>query len=235
VSKICISSLLFLLCFGACQGRAQTDVAASVYGAFNSSAVSGKHTQQVTTISPSSAAGVLLEFRHISNPLVGYEFTYSFNRANQAYSKVTPTPPCPAIGALCGPITTRAAVPANAHEFTADWVASLKFASFRPFVLAGGGLLVTVPGTGSVPAVVTICDRSGSPCSSGTTSIPTSTHVTGVFVYGAGLDWSLLPHIGLRFQYRGNVYKAPELAEVFSSASSFTHNAEPVAGVFFRF
>jgi hypothetical protein len=56
----------------------------------------------------------------------------------------------------------------------------------------------------------------------------------GVFVYGGGLDWGLLPHIGLRFQYRGNVYSAPALTTVFTSSGAFVHNAEPVVGIYFK-
>lgn len=222
--------LLFLFGFGALQAPAQTDVAASVYGAFNSSTSANGTTQ-----SPSNAAGVLLELRHISNPLLGYEFTYSWNGANQNYSSFFPFPPCPIIESPCGPLRAAATVPANAHEFTADWVGSLKFDGFRPFVLAGAGVIVTAPRASSVTTTTTICDPSGSPCSASTTSTATSTHVSGVFVYGAGLDWNLLPHLGLRFQYRGNVYKAPDLARSFFSTGNFLNNSEPVVGAFFQF
>ena len=88
----------------------------------------------------------MIELRHISNPIVGYEATYSFNRANQEYSPgaaytcpVGVTPPC-------SPPPTQ--VGANAHEITADWVASVKFVNLRPFALAGVGLLLDVPGGG---------------------------------------------------------------------------------------
>lgn len=186
--------------------RAQTDVAASLYGAF-SQATSGNNTMQ----SPSNAAGGLLELRHIDNPLIGYEVTYSFNRANQTYSSNAPL-------SIVGASGT---VPANAHEVTADWIVSLKMASWRPFALAGGGILFNVPTSGQF--------------TTSTGSAATSTSYQGVFVYGAGVDWSLLPHLGLRFQYRGNLYKAPNLTKLFTSTGAFTHTAEPMIGVFFRF
>ena len=47
-----------------------------------------------TTQSPSNAAGGLLEVRHIAHPWLGYEGTYSFNRANQTYV-VTHLRSCP--------------------------------------------------------------------------------------------------------------------------------------------
>jgi opacity protein-like surface antigen len=105
-------------------------------------------------------------------------------------------------------------VPANAHEVTADWIVSFGVANLRPFVLGGGGVLFDVPSY---------------------SSSSTSTTTRGVFVYGAGLDWGLLPHLGLRVQYRGNLYKAPDLTKLYTSTSAFTHTAEPMIGAYFRF
>ncbi|MFP5277057.1 MAG: hypothetical protein ACLGPM_08070 [Acidobacteriota bacterium] len=72
-SKLSIGMLLLAgLGFVCPMSRAQTDMAASIYGAFNG-ATNGNGIQQ----SPSNSAGILLELRHISNPLVGYEATQS--------------------------------------------------------------------------------------------------------------------------------------------------------------
>jgi len=183
-----------------------TDVAVSLYGAFNG-ATNGNGTVQ----SPANAAGGLIEVRHIVNPIIGYEGTYSVNRANQTYTSqnqacpVNALPPCPS-----SPV---AAVSADAHEVTGNWVASLKIANLRPFALAGGGLLFNEP-------------------SGNQTNTTSSTK--GVFDYGAGLDWGLLPHLGLRFQYRGNLYKAPDLTHLYTSTGAFTHTSEPMIGVYFR-
>jgi len=184
----------------------KTDVAVSLYGAFN-----GTTNGNGTTQSPSNAAGGLIEVRHIVNPIIGYEGTYSFNRANQTYSSynqacpVDVTPPC-----ASSPV---AAVSADAHEVTGNWVASVKFANLRPFALAGGGLLFN--------------QSSGSQTN-------TTSSTKGVFDYGAGLDWRVLPHLGLRFQFRGNLYKAPDLTKLYTSTGAFTHTSEPMIGVYFR-
>jgi opacity protein-like surface antigen len=228
------SHLLFLsaiaLSISALGLHAQTDVSASVYGAFSSST-----TANDTLESPSNQAGAQFALRHIWNPLAGVEATYSYNRANQAYTSSF-TPPCQVGGiGLCGPTTTTAAIPANAHETTGDWVASLKLANLRPFALAGGGVLLNVPATGTVTATQVSCAINDPLCSETTTTITTATQTKAVFVYGAGLDWTALPHLGLRFQYRGNLYKAPDLATVFASTNTFTHNSEPMLGAFFRF
>lgn len=196
--------------------HAQTDVAASLYGAFNQTAT-GNNTVQ----SPSNAAGALFEVRHIANPLVGYEATYSINRANQTYSNSSVA--CPVLAPQCDQVY--GAVSANAHEVTGDWLVSAKLANLRPFALAGGGVLFNEPQNGRYTGA-----RVPTP-----SSLTTNSSTKAVFVYGAGLDWTLLPHLGLRLQYRGNLYKAPALTNAFTSTGAFTRTSEPMIGAFFRF
>lgn len=179
----------------------ETDVSASVYGAFSQATTGNGITE-----SPSNSAGGMLELRHIDNPLVGYEATYSFNRANQDYSAGA----CSGLGDCISSVP----VSANAHEITGDWVVSIHAANLRPFALAGLGVLLNQPVSGQ---------------------FQTTTSTQAVYVYGAGLDWGLLPHLGLRFQYRGNVYKAPDVTTAFSSTGAFTHTAEPMIGAYLRF
>jgi len=183
----------------------QTTVALSGYGAFSGS-TNGNGTIQ----SPSNAAGAMVELRHISNPLIGYEATYSWNRANQAYRAGSYV--CPVSNPSCPP-PDPVSVPANAHEITADWVVSVHALNVRPFALAGVGVLLNQPASGT----------------------NTTTSTKAVFVYGAGLDWGVLPHLGLRLQYRGNLYKAPDLTSLYTSTDKFTHTAEPMIGAYFRF
>jgi opacity protein-like surface antigen len=220
--------VLFSIVLLGCGSRtwAQTDVAVSVLGAFNQS-TSGSVINQ----SPSNQAGFLIEARHIRNPLVGYEVTYAYNRANQSYTNNSVV--CSGVNGCFGP--TSAIVPANAHEFTADWVASFKVLTLRPFVLAGGGALINVPVSGTLLSTTYGCNLLV--CVTNTTSTPTPTQseIKASFIYGAGVDWTVLPHLGLRFQYRGRVYKAPDLATAFSSTGNFTSTSEPVIGAFFRF
>jgi opacity protein-like surface antigen len=202
---------------------AQTDVALSLYGAFT-----GTTNANGVTQSPANAAGGLLEVRHIVHPWMGFEGTYAFNRANQAYSGLFYPPVTSCIAGSCGPATEIAAVSANAHEVTGDWVASLKVGNLRPFALAGGGILFDAP-SGQIlqsGSVIMACGGTNPSC--------TNTTTKPVFVYGGGVDWGLLPHLGLRFQYRGNLYKAPALTTVFTSTGAFTHTAEPMIGVYFR-
>lgn len=203
IPKAFISTFAFLFLLCAATADAQTDVGLSLYGAF-----SQKTTGNGTVQSPANAAGGLIELRHISNPLIGYEATYSFNRANETYR---PQSAC-LVQPCSSPIPE--SVSANAHEISGDWIASVHLANLRPFALAGVGLLFDVP--------------AGSQAS-------TQTETKPVFVYGAGLDWGLIPHLGLRFQYRGNLYKAPDLTKLYTSTNTFTHTAEPMIGAYLRF
>jgi opacity protein-like surface antigen len=185
--------------------EAQTDVALSLYGAFHGT-TNGNGTIQ----SPANSAGGMIEVRHISNPLVGYEVTYSYNRDNQVYSPSAAVGTC-AVGVTCG---VPASVKANAHEVSADWIASVHIANLRPFGLAGVGLLFNQPTSGQTN---------------------TTSETKPVFVYGAGLDWGVFPHLGLRFQYRGNLYKSPDLTRLYTSTNAFTRTSEPMIGAYFRF
>lgn len=198
-------ALLALASSFAVSASAQTSVGLSLYGAFNG-ATTGNNTNQ----SPSNSAGGLIELRHIANPILGFEGTYSYNRANQHYSFENPPPgnPCPPTGC------TVASVKANAHELTLDWTPSVPIANLRPFGVLGIGLLLNVP--------------SGGLDIRGTSAKP-------VYVYGAGLDWGLLPHLGLRFQFRGNLYKAPDLDRLYTSTDAFTRTSEPMIGAYVSF
>ena len=203
--KNCYRAFLFLA--GVCMLGlsasvwAQSDVALSLYGA-----VSGRTNGNGTIESPANSAGGIIELRHISNPLVGYEATYSYNRGNETYK-----PDCG--GSTCTALTAQTEK-AAAHEVTADWLVSVHAANLRPFVLGGVGILFHQPDSNQ---------------------IDTDSSTKGVFVYGAGLDWGALPHLGFRFQYRGNLYKAPNLTRLYTSTDRCTLTAQPMIGAYFRF
>jgi opacity protein-like surface antigen len=202
--KLFLIALILLL--SGMLASAQTDVGLSLYGAF-----SGTTNASGVAVSPANSAGGMVEIRHLANPILGFEGTYSYNRANERYSSLLaitcPSPPNP-----CPP--SFANVRANAHEITVDWVPSVKVANFRPFGVLGIGALLNVPQTGQ-------------------TSVATKTSTKPVYVYGAGIDWGVLPHLGLRFQYRGNLYKTPDVTQLFTSADKFRHTAEPMIGIYF--
>lgn len=181
--------------------HAQTDVALSGFATFTSSST-GHGTQQT----PENSEGGMFELRHIVNPLVGYEFFYGFNPANQTY---TPAASC---GLVCGQPTLK--VNGKANMFGADWQVSITKGKIRPFVLGGIGLMITIPG--SNPYSVTTVARPD-------------------FIYGAGTDLSVNKHFGVRLQVRGNMTKAPGMSTVYPSTTQYTQIYEPMGGVFYRF
>jgi hypothetical protein len=191
--------------------QAQTDVALSGYRTIASS-TTGSGTKQT----PTDSEGGLFEWRHIANPLVGYEFEVTFNPANQSYIEPSSTPPtCFPTGstgtpASCQPLE----VSGKATQFGGTWIFSKKIGNVRPFALGGAGFIVTVPG--SSPYSVTTVMRPD-------------------FIYGGGVDWSFLAHFGLRLQVRGNMSKAPNLSDLFNSTTKYTQVYEPMGGVFYRF
>jgi hypothetical protein len=196
---------LFLLLFPNTEVCAQTDVALSLLGTFGSTTnYNMGHEHQNEDI----GVGGMFEFRHIWSPLVGYETTYSFNRANQVYRYAGVTP----IGVA--PETFSSTVSADAHEITGDWLFSAHAGKIRPFALAGMGVLINNPVSGQGDTTISI---------------------EPVYVYGGGADWRVASRMGLRFQYRGNVYKAPKITTAYGSNDAFTHTAEPMIGVFFEF
>jgi hypothetical protein len=198
-----IAFLFAIAALGVTAVQAQTDVAASFLGAYGSNSGGNGLVE-----SPSDSGGGLFELRHIVNPLVGFEGTYSYNRANEVYD---PDPVfCPVFSCIA---RSPAAVSANAHEVTGDWVVSLHLLNLRPFALAGVGLLVDIPSGGQAG---------------------TKTATEPLYDYGLGVDWGLLPHIGLRLQYRSVFYKAPDLTSLYPSSGAYTHTDEPTIGVYFR-
>lgn len=154
---------------------------------------------------PAIHAGGLVQLRHIRNPLVGYEVAYSYTGANLVYQAAASNAPF---------VAPPQPVSAAAHQITGDWVFSLRLLNLKPFALAGAGVVIDEPGGNQSEA---------------------STSTRAVYVYGAGLDIALIPHFGLRLQYRGNVNKAPDLSKVFTSTDRFIHTAEPMAGLYIRF
>jgi opacity protein-like surface antigen len=180
----------------------QTDIGASVYETFTS-AVTGMGTVQT----PTNALGGLVEVRHISNPLFGYEMAFSFNPADQAYA-----PKAGACALVCQNPPTK--ISGNAVEFSADYVASYKTGNVRPFVLGGLGVFITIPGA---------------------TPLGNNTSIRGAYIYGGGLDWAFSDHLGLRVQYRGNLYKAPNISSIYPATGQWTQSGEPMGGIFYRF
>jgi opacity protein-like surface antigen len=146
--------------------------------------------------------------------LVGYR--YHFNRwlsgeANYGFDRNTQRYFSP--GGL-------SRVQADVHAATADVVVNLPFTISRlsPYVLGGGGSLVFHP-TGNAGGFVA----------------GANTQAKGAFLYGAGANYTLTRHLSLRAEYRGYVYKDADFGIRALNTNSWTHTAQPSAGIVFRF
>jgi opacity protein-like surface antigen len=162
----------------------------------------------------SSGQGINRTTTNTGGVLVGYR--YHFNRwlageGNYGYDRDTQR--YFSVGGL-------SRVQSDVHTATADVVVNLPFAVSRlsPYVLGGGGSLVFHP-TGNAGGFVAGAD----------------TQAVGTFLYGVGANYALTKHWSLRAEYRGYVYKDVDFGIRALNTDSWTHTAEPSAGVVFRF
>ncbi len=221
---------LVLLASHSLAAHAQTDLSVSILGSLN-----GSVNNASSALRSIDEIGGNIALRHVRNALVGLEAGYSYYRSNQndSYLYYPPGNLCPA--PPCGPTQVQANVLADTHEITADWVLTLKLKNFRPFALAGAGLLIDQPATGTGIESLTTCDTSDPLCNTTTQSVSTPTQTKPVFNYGLGLDWRLRPQLGIRVQFRGNLNPTPVLLSGFPSTSTLMHSAQPMLGIFYRF
>ena len=112
--------------------------------------------------------------------------------------------------------STSARVQSNIHQITGSAVVKLPgFARIQPYALVGGGALIFDPTGGTF---------------AGATS-----QARGAFLYGGGADYAFTKHFSLRAEYRGFVYKAPNFNLASLNTNSWTHTAQPSAGIVYRF
>lgn len=156
---------------------------------------------------PSNAPGGMFELRHIQRPLIGYEVTFGYNNAD---AKLVPTKTnC---GYMCNNPPQNLA--SKGYLVGLDWVVSKKYGPLRPFALSGLGFFIDEPSN---------------------TLYPINDVVRIAYTYGGGVDWSLTRHLGLRAQFRGNLYSAPNLSVMYSSTGKSTHMNQPMGGIFYTF
>ena len=149
--------------------------------------------------------GFLVSYRYWFSRWVGAQADYGYDRNTQQF--------------LSGPSLSE--VQANIHQVIGGFVFGLPHPSFlriSPYALAEGGALVFDP-TGNLGG-----------------SVPgTDVQSRGTFVYGAGANVPLTRHFSLRAEYRGLVYNEPDFGVRRLGADTWTHVAQPSAGIVFRF
>jgi len=110
-------------------------------------------------------------------------------------------------------------VQANVHQAAAAFVVTLPVTyRLNPYVLAGGGALVFDP-TGNAGQSVPGALR----------------QAKGAFVYGGGVDFTVVRHVALRAEYRGFVYNRPDFQLAALDSNVTAHTAQPSAGLVLRF
>ena len=198
--------LVAMIALGGVTAAAQTDIAGSFYATLNGGAKTGNGTVQT---SPNSEGG-LMELRHIQkNPLIGYELSYSYNLANQTYAV---QPGCTEFQCYNPPVQGTETVKGNANQVGISWVPTMKIGNLRPFGVAGLGFYINTPST-DIGYL--------------------NTAVRPMYILGGGLDWGLMPHAGLRLQYREEMFKNPNLDDRYNTTGLFTYASMPMVGFYF--
>ncbi len=114
---------------------------------------------------------------------------------------------------------TTARIQANIHTITGSAVVKLPgFAKLQPYVLGGGGALSFDPTNNS-----------------GGSFVGATWQAKGAFLYGGGADYAFTRHISLRAEYRGYIYKEPDFYLTGLNTDTWTHIAQPSAGIVYRF
>jgi opacity protein-like surface antigen len=110
-------------------------------------------------------------------------------------------------------------VKSDVHALTADLVVNLPLhvSKFSPYLLGGGGAIIFHPS-----------GNSGR-------SFGADTQAKGAFLYGGGTDYLLTRHFSLRAEYRGLVYRSPDFNVGTLNTYTWTHTAQPSAGVVYHF
>lgn len=160
---------------------------------------------QGTTQRTTNTGGFLVGYRYNLTPWLAAEAVYGYDRNSQHY-----------FGS-----SGFSRVQANVHQATGGFVVRIPTyhrLRLSPYVLAEGGALVFDP-TGNTFGTVPGAQR----------------QTTGVFAYGGGADFPLIKHVGLRAEYRGLVYSAPDFGLAALNTNTVTHTAQPSAGLVFRF
>lgn len=155
--------------------------------------------------SAKESGGFLGAYRHHVNKRIAIEAAYGYSLNTQKY--------------IVSPDTLR--VQSRIHQFAGSMILNLRsFSSARitPYLLVGGGAVVFAPTNNLTNSLFDI-----------------NSQAKGVFVYGAGADYTLTRAIAFRLEYRGLIYSPPDFGFGRLVTNSLTHTAMPSVGITFRF
>jgi hypothetical protein len=158
-----------------------------------------------TVQTPVDAYGGTIGARYTHSPFIGFELTYSLSNLDQMFAT---DPRTCTYTCENQPLT----IPSKMNEIGMDWVVSKTSGKVTPFGVGGLGFVISTAG-GDYYSLNTIV-RVG-------------------YIYGGGLDWGT-PRFGLRAQYRGTFYRAPNLTPTYYPTGKFTQTAQPMLGIYYR-
>jgi outer membrane immunogenic protein len=159
-----------------------------------------------TILNPTNSGAFVATFRYRFNAAHSVEFNYGSTRDSQVYTT----------GA------DQFRIMSKVSEYSFAYVLNIfPKRKFEPFLFAGGGALTFSPGNTYI----------------NTYALPVAVkkQTELAFLYGAGVDYRVIPHIAVRFEYRGLVYKAPDFGGPNFLTSAKGDLAEPSIGLVFRF
>ena len=186
------------------------------------------------------AGGLAVGYRFHLNSSSALEGRYGFSRNSDKYT----------IGG------TVSSIPSYFSEISGSYVYTFsKWQRIRPFLEAGGGAVLFIPGNYNTPSSAAVggtstgtsnglptgyalstvnADAVVSPVYTGS-SAGVGTQARGMFLYGGGLEIPVSSHFYFRTEFRGLGYEAPDfkLSPLHTSALSFTY--EPAFAVAYRF
>src|SRR2546427_7679519 len=180
----------------------------------NPSQITVQGTALITKDSTSDNGSIGRQATKSGGFLVGY--SYQFNswagaEGNYGYTQNTLN----TVGSV-----GQSAIRSDSHEITGAFVAHIpvNIERIRPYALAGAGALIFNP-TDDAKRINAGIDR----------------QAKATFVYGGGVNFDIVRNFGVRAEYRGLVYKAPDFKLESLNLDKVTHLAQPSVGFFFRF
>lgn len=211
----------------------QTDLSVGIYGQLTD-------TRMPTTISPytggvtttqtiqaaSTSPGVFTTFHQSFKPWLGYNVNFGYTRFSENYSYGIDSVPTPPATSPVHSTYSQGSLRTNMTDLTIAWVFNGphngRLTTFGQF---GGGGLFFLP----VDRVLPLSYR------------PATYQTRPTMIFGAGINYKLTGHLGLRAEYRGLFYKSPDFglppgnSYNFPMTRLFTVTNAPAVSLVYRF
>lgn len=194
-----IFATVLLASIALAQETPRNEVSIQGTGFFTNDTTARGFTQHTT-----DSGGLLVSYRYNLARWLAADGSYGYTRNT--------------LQASAGPVFD---IQSNVHQFTGALVlkAPHDIGIFKPFALAGGGVLKFDPIESGFIGIGALGPLGQS---------------KGAFIYGGGTDVNLSNNIALRLEYRGLVYDRPDFGFNYLNVGR-THTAQPSAGIVFRF